>query len=210
MSAGASGGGDSSGGPSKDRPSGSRTPGDGPPARAVPEGGAPHHGTPQHGAPQHGTPQHGTPHHEAPHHGTPGAAAPRNGALAARAAELGTADYDPAALIGEFRRSAVLVPVTADGGWWAAESGGIRWIHAFTDGAALSRFARQRDGRAGVEWSFATVYGARLLDVAVPAAPVPTGVVLDVAGPAPAFLPPMAGIVPDAAALDLTEEDGRG
>ncbi|MFD7985901.1 SseB family protein [Kitasatospora indigofera] len=200
MSAGASGGGDSSGGPSKDRPSGSRTPGDGPPARAVPEGGAPHHGTPHHG----------TPHHEAPHHGTPGAAAPRNGALAARAAELGTADYDPAALIGEFRRSAVLVPVTADGGWWAAESGGIRWIHAFTDGAALSRFARQRDGRAGVEWSFATVYGARLLDVAVPAAPVPTGVVLDVAGPAPAFLPPMAGIVPDAAALDLTEEDGRG
>ncbi|MFD0260048.1 SseB family protein [Kitasatospora indigofera] len=104
----------------------------------------------------------------------------------------------------------MLVPVTADGGWWAAESGGIRWIHAFTDGAALSRFARQRDGRAGVEWSFATVYGARLLDVAVPAAPVPTGVVLDVAGPAPAFLPPMAGIVPDAAALDLTEEDGRG
>ncbi|MFE2911504.1 SseB family protein [Kitasatospora indigofera] len=205
MSAGASGGGDSSGGPSKDRPSGSRTPGDGPPARAVPEGGAPHHGPAQHG-----TPQHGAPHHEAPHHGTPGAAAPRNGALAARAAELGTADYDPAALIGEFRRSAVLVPVTADGGWWAAESGGIRWIHAFTDGAALSRFARQRDGRAGVEWSFATVYGARLLDVAVPAAPVPTGVVLDVAGPAPAFLPPMAGIVPDSAALDLTEEDGRG
>ncbi|GHH76751.1 hypothetical protein GCM10018781_48590 [Kitasatospora indigofera] len=200
MSAGASGGGDSSGGPSKDRPSGSRTPGDGPPAHAVPGGGAPHHGTPQHGTPQHGAPQ----------HGAPGAAAPRNGALAARASELGTADYDPAALIGEFRRSAVLVPVTADGGWWAADSGGIRWIHAFTDGAALSRFARQRDGRAGVEWSFATVYGARLLDVAVPAAPVPTGVVLDVAGPAPAFLPPMAGIVPDAAALDLAEEDGRG
>lgn len=206
MSAGASGGGDSSrgdssrgdssGGPSKDRPSGSRTPGEGPPARAGgPEGGAPHHGTGHRGAPR---------------NGAPGPTAPRNGALAARAAELGTADYDPAALIGEFRRSAVLVPVTADGGWWAAESGGIRWIHAFTDGAALSRFARQRDGRAGVEWSFATVYGARLLDVAVPAAPVPTGVVLDVAGPAPAFLPPLAGIVPDAAALDLAEEDGRG
>jgi hypothetical protein len=140
----------------------------------------------------------------------PGRGAPRNGALAARAAEPGTADYDPAALIGEFRRSAVLVPTTADGGWWAAESGGIRWLHAFTGEAALARFAQRRDGRAGREWSYVTVYGARLLDVAVPAAPVPTGVVLDVAGPVPAFLPPMAGIVPDAAALDLAGVDGRG
>ncbi|WP_329498347.1 SseB family protein [Kitasatospora herbaricolor] len=139
-----------------------------------------------------------------------GSRAPRNAALAARAAELGTAEYDPAALIGEFRRSAVLVPVTADGGWWAAESGGIRWLHAFTGEAALARFAQRRDGRAGREWSYVTVYGARLLDVAVPAAPVPTGVVLDVAGPVPAFLPPMAGIVPDAAALDLAGVDGRG
>ncbi|GGV33339.1 hypothetical protein GCM10010495_57710 [Kitasatospora herbaricolor] len=139
-----------------------------------------------------------------------GSRAPRNAALAARAAELGTTEYDPAALIGEFRRSAVLVPVTADGGWWAAESGGIRWLHAFTGEAALARFAQRRDASAGREWPYVTVYGARLLDVAVPAAPVPTGVVLDVAGPAPAFLPPMAGIVPDAAALDLAGEDGRG
>ncbi|WP_323189294.1 SseB family protein [Kitasatospora sp. NBC_00240] len=147
---------------------------------------------------------------DGPPRSLPGGGAPHNGALAARAAELGTAAYDPDALIGEFRRSAVLVPVTADGGWWAADSGGIRWLHAFTGEAALARFAEQRDGRAGREWSYVTVYGARLLDVAVPAAPVPTGVVLDVAGPTPAFLPPMAGIVPDAAALDLTEEDGRG
>ncbi|MEV4558188.1 SseB family protein [Kitasatospora sp. NPDC049285] len=121
--------------------------------------------------------------------------------LAARAAELGTDRYDPAALLGEFRRSAVLVPVTGEGGWWAADAGGIRWIHAFSGEEAFSRFAVERDGRAGVEWSYVSVYGARLLDVAVPAAPVPTGVVLDVAGPAPAFFPPVRGIVPDAAAL---------
>lgn len=123
--------------------------------------------------------------------------------VAERAAELGTDRYDPAALVGEFRRSVVLVPTVAEGGWWTADAGGIRWLYAFSSEASLSRFALERDGRAGVEWSYVSVYGARLLDVAVPAMDVPGGVVLDVAGPAPAFFPPMAGIVPDAVAVDV-------
>lgn len=44
---------------------------------------------------------------------------------------------DPAALIGEFRRTSVLVPVSDDG-LMSAEWGGIRWLYAFTDAPARS------------------------------------------------------------------------
>lgn len=123
-------------------------------------------------------------------------------ALAARATELGTEQYHPAALLAELRASAVLIPVTAEGFWWTADSGGVRWLYAFSSEATLGLFAVERDGRMGIEWSYVSVYGDRLLDVAIPAMSVPAGVVLDVAGPAPAFFPPMWGIVPDRAALD--------
>ena len=42
---------------------------------------------------------------------------------------------NPAALLGEFRRSAVLVPLF-QGGLMSGDFGGIRWIYAFTDEAA--------------------------------------------------------------------------
>ncbi|MFB7667267.1 SseB family protein [Kitasatospora sp. NPDC056138] len=132
------------------------------------------------------------------------------GGLAARAAELGSDRYDPAGLLAEFRAAPVMVPVTAEGSWWAADLGGVRWLYAFSSEAALSRFAVERDGGAGNEWSYVSVYGARLLDVALPGLGVPAGVVLDVAGPSPAFFPPGAGGVPGPATVALRGADRRG
>ncbi|WP_116213241.1 SseB family protein [Streptomyces olivoreticuli] len=107
----------------------------------------------------------------------------------------------PAALVGEFRRTAVLVPMDGQGGLWTAEFGGVQWIYAFTDEAALARFAAAR-GEAARDWEYRSVLGARLLDVVVPAVGEPTGVALDVGGERPMMFPPVAGIVPERAAID--------
>ncbi|MCY0929110.1 hypothetical protein OTB20_23515 [Streptomyces sp. H27-H1] len=118
---------------------------------------------------------------------------------------------DPARLVGEFRRAALLVPLT-DGpgsGLMSAVSGGIRWVYAFTDEEALTRFAQTRgEAGAGREWEFLSVLGARLVDVVVPMADGPAGVVVNVADEdGSMFFPPVAGIVPDGSAVDLV--DGR-
>ncbi|MCS0639348.1 hypothetical protein NX801_27665 [Streptomyces sp. LP05-1] len=129
-----------------------------------------------------------------------------------------------AELLGEFRRTAVLVPL-GDGpgpdgergergeqstrgepGLLTADFNGIRFILAFSDEQALARYARAR-GEQAREWTYRTVLGARLLDVAVPAAGVPCGVALDCAdGPDGMVFPPVRGIVPDAAAVDIDDE----
>ncbi|MFJ2214939.1 SseB family protein [Streptomyces sp. NPDC101062] len=119
---------------------------------------------------------------------------PADGIAAARA--------EFAALLGEFRRTAVLVPDDGQGGLWTAEQGGIRWICAFSDEAALARFAVAR-GEAAREWPYRTVLGARLLDVLVPLLGVPAGVALDAGSPDGTVFPPVAGVVPDTAAVDL-------
>ncbi|MFJ7998107.1 SseB family protein [Streptomyces sp. NPDC096310] len=106
-----------------------------------------------------------------------------------------------AALLGEFRRTAVLVPDDGQGGLWTAEQGGIRWICAFSDEAALARFALAR-GEAAREWAYRTVLGARLLDVMVPLLGVPAGVALDAGSPGGTLFPPVAGVVPETAAVD--------
>lgn len=121
-----------------------------------------------------------------------------------------TPDDDPAAvartefavLLGEFRRTAVLVPLDADGDLWSAEQNGVRWICAFSDEEALARFAEAR-GDAGREWAYQTVLGARLLDVLVPLLPGPAGVALDAGSADGMLFPPVAGIVPDAVAVNL-------
>ncbi|MGP2441068.1 SseB family protein [Streptomyces sp. JW3] len=119
--------------------------------------------------------------------------------LRLRLADLAaTGQGDPRALVGEFRRSEVLVPVV-DGSVLSAEAGGIRWLFAFTGAAALERFARGR-GTTGLE--AVPVPGARLLDQVIVAAGGPAGVALDAAGPAGLVLPPVRGVVPDAVALD--------
>jgi hypothetical protein len=107
-----------------------------------------------------------------------------------------------ARLLGEFRRTAVLVPFDAQGSLWTADFNGVRWICAFSDEEALSRFAQaQRD--VGREWEFRTVLGARLLDVMVPMLPGPAGVALDAGSDEGMLFPPVEGVVPEAAVVDL-------
>lgn len=107
-----------------------------------------------------------------------------------------------ARLLGEFRRTVVLVPFDAHGSLWTADFNGVRWICAFSDEEALSRFARAR-GDSGREWEFRTILGARLLDVMVPMLPGPAGVALDAGSEDGMLFPPVEGVVPEAAVVDL-------
>jgi hypothetical protein len=104
------------------------------------------------------------------------------------------------AVVGEFRRSEVLVPVV-DGSLLSAESGGIRWLFAFTDLTALERFAEAR-GEPVPERI--PVYGARLLDQVIPKVDGPAGIAVDAGSSTGLVLPPVAGIVPDAVAVDAS------
>ncbi|APE22631.1 MULTISPECIES: hypothetical protein [Streptomyces] len=106
-----------------------------------------------------------------------------------------------ARLLGEFRRTAVLVPYDDLGSLWTADFNGVRWICAFSDEKALARFARAR-GDAAREWTYQTILGARLLDVMVPLLPGPGGVALDAGSADGTLFPPVAGIVPDEVAVD--------
>ncbi|WP_374940078.1 SseB family protein [Streptomyces finlayi] len=118
------------------------------------------------------------------------------------------ARHEFAVLLGEFRRTAVLVPLDANGDLWSAEQNDVRWIVAFSDEEALARFAFAR-GDAGREWTYRTVLGARLLDVMVPLLPGPAGVALDAGSEDGGMLfPPVAGIVPDAVGRWMS--GGRG
>ncbi|MFC7303182.1 hypothetical protein ACFQVC_02990 [Streptomyces monticola] len=150
-------------------------------------------------------------------HATPAQGAARDTTVDAQAAR---ARREFAALLGEFRRRPVLVPLTsgadedvAEAGLWTADTGGVRWILAFSDESALARFALAR-GAGSVEWTYQQVLGARLLDVAVPAVAaegMPCGVALDAADGAEGVLfPPLEGIVPDAVAVDLNDDVGGG
>ncbi|MGW0846337.1 hypothetical protein ACWD26_40640 [Streptomyces sp. NPDC002787] len=134
------------------------------------------------------------------HHGPP---PPTDAGDEADQAALRRRRREAAALLGEFRRTAVLVPLSDDGDPLTGEYGGVRWIYAFSDEPSLARFAVAR-GEGAREWTYDRVLGARLLDVAIPAMPVPYGVALDVGSDGQgALFPPVTGIVPDAAAVDV-------
>lgn len=135
---------------------------------------------------------------------TTGAAGVSTEALRGRLTDLtASGEGDLRALVGEFRRGEVLVPVV-DGSLLSAEAGGIRWLFAFTDVAALERFAEAR-GEALPDW--VPVFGARLLDQVVPAVGGPVGVAVDAGSEAGLVLPPVAGIVPDAVAVDVASKE---
>lgn len=116
-------------------------------------------------------------------------------------------------LLEGFRETPVLVPL-GDGpgpdeerGLLTADWNGVRFILAFSDGQALARYARAR-GEYHREWVYQTILGARLLDVAVPAAGVPCGVALDCAdGPDGVVFAPVLGVVADEAAVDGDQGD---
>ncbi|WTO35027.1 hypothetical protein OG399_33735 [Streptomyces achromogenes] len=122
--------------------------------------------------------------------------------------EATRAEREFAALLGEFRRTAVLVPVGEGDAPLTADFGGVRWIYAFSDEGALARFAVAR-GEGAREWVYQRWLGARLLDAAVPAVGVPCGVALDCAdGDEGMVFPPVRGIVPDGVAVD--DDGGTG
>ncbi|WP_406392087.1 SseB family protein [Streptomyces sp. NBC_00882] len=125
-------------------------------------------------------------------------------ALRGRLTELtASGEGDLRALVGEFRRGEVLVPVV-DGSLLSVEAGGIRWLFAFTDEAALERFAAAR-GEAVPGW--VPVFGAWLLDQVIPRVDGPAGVAVDAGSPTGLVLPPVAGIVPDAVAVDVASKE---
>ncbi|MEU3480421.1 SseB family protein [Streptomyces sp. NPDC033754] len=124
------------------------------------------------------------------------------------AAAVAVARREFARLLGEFRRTAVLVPFDESGSLWTADFNGVRWICAFSDEDALARFAVAR-GDAAREWTYRTILGARLLDVMVPMLPGPGGVALDAGSADGALFPPVAGIVPDEVAVDLGGTETR-
>ncbi|MFD5036975.1 SseB family protein [Streptomyces sp. NPDC058377] len=134
--------------------------------------------------------------------GPPPERAPTVTSVEAGQDQLRTARREFAVLLGEFRRTAVLVPLDEAGDLWSAEQNGVRWICAFSDEAALARFAQAR-GDAGREWMYQAILGARLLDVMVPLLPGPAGVALDAGSTDGMLFPPVAGIVPNAVAVDL-------
>ncbi|WP_405187774.1 SseB family protein [Streptomyces anulatus] len=117
---------------------------------------------------------------------------------------LSSARREFAILLGEFRRTAVIVPFDAHGSLWTADQNGVRWICAFSNEEALARFA-QAQGDGEREWTYRTILGARLLDVMVPMLPGPAGVALDAGSADGVLFPPVAGIVPDHVAVDLGE-----
>ncbi|MEW9519250.1 SseB family protein [Streptomyces tubercidicus] len=113
---------------------------------------------------------------------------------------------NPAALVGEFRRTSVLVPVVNDS-LMSAELSGIRWLYAFSDEQELARFAMSRGAAPETELPYVRAIGARLLDVVIPAIEEPAGVVLDAGSEQGMVFPPVSGIVPDSVAVDLIEPD---
>lgn len=133
-------------------------------------------------------------------------------ALAERIAEQRAGTGDPRALVGEMRRTTLLVPIV-NGGLWTARSGGVRWVCGFTDEKALADFA-VRQGRGEQAWDYAALLGARIVDEIIPAMGEPAGLAVDIAGDSGAMVfPPVTGIVPDAAAVDAagnTAEGGLG
>ncbi|UYQ62475.1 hypothetical protein [Streptomyces peucetius] len=129
-------------------------------------------------------------------------------ALAERIAERRRGVGDPRALVGEMRRSVLLVP-TAGGGLWSARSGGVRWVCGFTDEAALARFALLHSA-GDRPMDYAALLGARIVDEVVPSLDEPAGLAVDIATEdGPMFFPPVVGIVPDGVAVD-TDKAGEG
>ncbi|MEN8650050.1 SseB family protein [Streptomyces sp. 21So2-11] len=118
-----------------------------------------------------------------------------------------------AVILGEFRRTAVLVPLDERGSLWSADQSGVRWILAFSNEETLAEFARAQGG-AGREWEYQRVLGARLLDAMVPMLGVPAGVALDAGSVDGMLFPPVTGVVPDAVAVELEADvhrhDGGG
>lgn len=131
---------------------------------------------------------------------------------------------DPQALVEAARGAELLLPLLGEGAVWSGELDDIRWLFAFTDTREMHAFLRQKweaaePGELPAELGrfarYVRVNGEELLHELLPALVgrdgVPTGIVVDVSSASRAFLPPVAGIVPDGIALDRRSvNDGEG
>lgn len=109
--------------------------------------------------------------------------------LRERIAAVHSGTVDGPGLLAAFRDAIVLVPTDANHAVLTFAERGIQWIPAFTDTAALARFAVARgDGQR--EWSYLRAQGARVQDTMVPALGPAAGVAVDVGSERPVFFPP--------------------
>lgn len=129
--------------------------------------------------------------------------------------EKAATQWQFADFLDAFRGTTVLVPLVGQDALWAVELGGVRWLLAFSDEAALAQFALVRaesgaepggapDGTsdAARPWDYHALLGRRLLDEIVPSVGRPCGVVLDAGSEGGTLLPPVTGIVPDRATAE--------
>ncbi|WP_371666269.1 SseB family protein [Streptomyces sp. NBC_01241] len=129
-------------------------------------------------------------------------------ALAERIAQQRRGVGDPRPLVGEMRRSVLLVPTVGER-LWSARLGGVRWICGFTDESALARFALlHASGDQAMD--YAALLGARIVDEVVPSLSEPAGLAVDIATEdGSMFFPPVVGIVPESVAVDAGEAQGE-
>lgn len=104
-------------------------------------------------------------------------------------ARIHSGSIDAARLLAAFRDAVVVVPTDGEESLLTVDDRSIAWVPAFTDTAALARFALAR-GKADQPWQYLTTRGSRVLDTLLPAIDGPAGVAVDVGSPRPVFLPP--------------------
>ncbi|MFD4428940.1 hypothetical protein [Nocardia sp. NPDC058497] len=101
----------------------------------------------------------------------------------------------PDVLRAAFRQTALLVPLTDDDRVSFAHWGGVDWLCAFTTIEEYARFVTARDQRkdGGVdpdlEYRHHWLFGWRLQEYAA-SRDEPTGIAIDIVGPAPMAFPP--------------------
>lgn len=128
---------------------------------------------------------------------------------------------DPEELIAAVRGATLLLTLLGPEQLWTCEFEESQWLFAFTNAGELHTFLQQkwdasRPGDLPPELAQRAMYlrinGAELLEDLIPALMerdrLPYGVALDVTSPQRTFLPPLPGIVPDHAALDLDAATG--
>lgn len=109
---------------------------------------------------------------------------------------------NPTALQDAFRSAVLLIPLVEGSRITTSTYKGVAWICAFTGAEAYSRWLSARgELDAAGEYRYQTMSGWRLADYAA-ACTKPTGVTVDIIGPAPMAFPPKVtedqGAIPQA------------
>lgn len=111
-------------------------------------------------------------------------------------------------LLATIRRAVLFLPISDADEVFVGDARGLGWVYAFTSLPELARFARARNA-GDQSWPYVSMRGAMVLDHVLASAPRPCGVAIDVAGAHPMLLPPIVGVVADAAAVSLPADRVR-